>query len=638
MMKTPRFLLLCVFLCLFFSYNSFAQIRNKSFNHPSKEINWLKSQLNKTNDPRKRAELNHGISDVYTEWGKSNPAIKYLKISVAEAQNGNMYKMQYQKKTSLAKLYARTGDYASAKNEMDIVFKNSTNDVDREKARKLLLGYADIMGIEDVDLMIKKREVELDEIESNKNALASKQNELIDRIDEKVKELQDAENASLLDRMLIEVEILKDSLSKNKKEYDSLKFELISRRATLEEAYRVKDRKTEFIANKYKTQNKFFKYLIIALCLILPVFVYSYFSIKKQKRLLTVQKAEIQEQSIELQTQNEELETTLDYLKKTQRQLLKKEQMASLGQLMAGIAHEINTPLGAIKSSIETVLDASEKNRINLPELVKKLTDDDFRLLMGLLNEGLENIDHYTAREERAIKRELRDRLKELGFYKTYNLADNLADIGVHTISDKYVPLLKNKHVDLIMKTAYDANIQIKNGIIIKRAVNRASRIIFALKYYCFTSKNEEMVLSDVVKSIQSVLTLYHNQLKHKIKVEKEFEELPQILCFPEELSQVWINLISNSVHAIEEHGTIKISAIKIGDAIEVSFADDGPGIPENIKDRIFDPFFTTKPAGQGTGLGLDIIKKIVDKHDGDISFNSNNDKGTTFRILLPIK
>ena len=116
-----------------------------------------------------------------------------------------------------------------------------------------------------------------------------------------------------------------------------------------------------------------------------------------------------------------------------------------------------------------------------------------------------------------------------------------------------------------------------------------------------------------------------------------EFEEIPEIQCFPDELNQVWTNLIHNSLQAMKNEGTLTIRGEKKGTDLMVSISDTGPGIPEEIQPKIFQPFFTTKPAGEGSGLGLDIIKRIVDKHNGKIAFQTQAGVGTTFSVTLPI-
>jgi two-component system NtrC family sensor kinase len=132
------------------------------------------------------------------------------------------------------------------------------------------------------------------------------------------------------------------------------------------------------------------------------------------------------------------------------------------------------------------------------------------------------------------------------------------------------------------------------------------------------------------------VLTLYHNKIKHGVKVVRKYDKLPLIPCYPDELNQVWTNLIHNALYAMDYKGTLTIHVSHRDGYIVVAFTDTGKGIPDDLQAKIFEPFFTTKPQGEGSGLGLDIVKKIIDKHHGRIEVESQPGN-TTFQIILPI-
>jgi signal transduction histidine kinase len=143
-------------------------------------------------------------------------------------------------------------------------------------------------------------------------------------------------------------------------------------------------------------------------------------------------------------------------------------------------------------------------------------------------------------------------------------------------------------------------------------------------------------VEADIIEGIETVLTLYYNMLKHGIEVVREYESKPVITCYPDELNQVWTNLIHNSIQAMDGRGKLTISVSENDNNIAISITDTGKGIPDDIKDRIFEPFFTTKPQGEGSGLGLDIVRKIIEKHGGKIDFESRPGN-TKFVIYIPI-
>lgn len=145
------------------------------------------------------------------------------------------------------------------------------------------------------------------------------------------------------------------------------------------------------------------------------------------------------------------------------------------------------------------------------------------------------------------------------------------------------------------------------------------------------------MVIANLIDGIETVLTLYDNQIKQGVEVIRNYRDLPPILCYPDELNQVWTNLIHNALHAMANRGTLTVEVTQEGQQAKISITDSGSGIPPEIQSKIFDPFFTTKPPGEGSGLGLDIVKKIIIKHSGQIAVESQPGR-TTFSVLLPIK
>lgn len=362
--------------------------------------------------------------------------------------------------------------------------------------------------------------------------------------------------------------------------------------------------------------------------------------IEKTRKLELEQAREIEKANALLELQKEELQTTLEHLKLTQSELIQSEKMASLGQLIAGIAHEINTPLGAINASVGTITDSTQQSIKLLPDLVKTLTEGELKLFMQLVNKSVTNNNLKTSKEEREFRRKIASQLEEKGVAEADDFADILVDIGIYDDIDNYLPLFKDK----TMQTAYHLSMLIKNSMNIKMAVERASKVVFALKNYARYGNDQSMVASNIVDGIETVLTLYQNQFKHGITLNKEFEEVPQIMCYPDELNQVWTNLIYNAIQSMEGKGELSIlvkrtlSALQTLEGVEIRITDTGKGIPPELKERIFDAFFTTKAAGEGSGLGLFIVKQIIDKHKGQIHMESEVGKGTTAIIELPLK
>lgn len=329
-----------------------------------------------------------------------------------------------------------------------------------------------------------------------------------------------------------------------------------------------------------------------------------------------------------------ELSEALENLKKAQQELVHSEKMAALGQLIAGIAHEINTPLGAINASIGNIETGLKVSLENLPQVLKLLTEAQQQLFLELINAGSTS-KNLSSREERKFKKELIEWLRQHQVESAEMVATHLINLGLYENLEPFLPLFSLPRTEFLLKTAYYLVRQHKNSENIKLAVERAGKIIFALKNYVRIDSYAEMVKLDVTETIETVLLLYHGQLKHRVEIVKHYSPVPTIACYPEELSQVWSNLIHNALHAMNNKGILEIETVQEADFVVVKISDHGCGIPEDIQARIFEPFFTTKPRGEGTGLGLDIVKKVVEKHQGKIGVTSGQGK-TTFTVSLP--
>ncbi|MBU2511180.1 response regulator [bacterium] len=333
---------------------------------------------------------------------------------------------------------------------------------------------------------------------------------------------------------------------------------------------------------------------------------------------------------------NKTLESTLEELKTAQDQLVQSEKLAALGQLVAGIAHEINTPLGAIKSSIETADSSLKTTLSSLPTLAAKLVGEELTLFCELLLQD-SSVPALSFSEKRKVTKELMTQLQEGGVSLGTMEARTLVDLGFQTDVARFLPLLQHPEVETVIKLLILIS-NLKTGIAnIADAGAKAAKIVFALKTFAHFDQGGEKVQTDVQNGLETVLTIYGNQIKQNVKLVEDYGTLPPIQGYPDELTQVWTNLIHNALQAMKNQGELAIKTEQKEGQIRVSIADTGPGIPEEIRDKIFQPFFTTKQAGEGSGLGLDIVKKIIDKHNGTISFESKPGEGTTFTVILPV-
>ncbi len=338
----------------------------------------------------------------------------------------------------------------------------------------------------------------------------------------------------------------------------------------------------------------------------------------------------------ELEAKNRSLSEAMEQLRETQDQLIHREKMAALGQLIAGVAHEINTPLGAVRASIANVTNAVQRFIDGLPRLFDDLAPqrrDDF---LALVHAAMEDRERLSSREARSARRSLSARLSDRGVADAETVADALVSMGLAGEADRFLPLLKSPDCRFVLKAAHDLYIQQNNGRNIETAVERAAKVVFALKRYSHFDPSGKKIRANIPEGIDVVLTLYHNHLKRGIEVNTDYRDVPEIFCYPDELNQVWTNLVHNAIQAMDGKGRLDIRIEKTETAIRVRFADTGPGIPEAIMNRIFDPFFTTKAAGEGSGLGLNIVRRIVDRHDGEIHVENRPD-GAAFTITLPL-
>ena len=336
-----------------------------------------------------------------------------------------------------------------------------------------------------------------------------------------------------------------------------------------------------------------------------------------------------------LQEKNQNLQDTLEELKTAQTQLVQSEKMAALGHLVAGIAHEINTPLGAIRSSIGNIQDFFQEDLYQLPQFFNQLSPLERNFILVLLKQANARQHALSTREKRKIKKALRTQLKAETIDDANSIADAIVDLGLSEKLSVIIPLLKSSSgISVFNKIDHFFSLQ-KSAKTIEIATNKAAKIVFALKTYARHDLAETKSQADIIQGIETVLTLYQNQFKQGVEVVKNYQSLPQILCYPDELNQVWTNLIHNALQAMNYQGILKIDTEYDRKQIIVKITDNGEGITQDILPKIFQPFFTTKPSGEGSGLGLDIVKKIIDKHQASITVSSVPGK-TTFTVFLP--
>jgi C4-dicarboxylate-specific signal transduction histidine kinase len=297
---------------------------------------------------------------------------------------------------------------------------------------------------------------------------------------------------------------------------------------------------------------------VLALAFILIIVLLRFYQSKQNtNKKLSQLNAEVTEQNEEITNQRDHLQHTLEELQATQKRLIQSEKMASLGQLTAGIAHEINNPLNFVTSGTS----ALSKYLKHLKEISKS-------------DEAGEVIDE---------------------------MDDLLTDIrsGGTRVADVVKHLRTFNHMD-----------------------------------------KQEAQRDDLKGNMDAALTLINHRLEDRIALEKSYADIPAVKCIPAEINQVFISIINNAIDAIEESGLLRIVIDMDNEdkgKVQISISDTGSGIPESIRDKIFDPFFTTKDYGQGNGLSLSTAQAIIHDHSGTITVESQEGKGSTFTIILPV-
>jgi C4-dicarboxylate-specific signal transduction histidine kinase len=344
----------------------------------------------------------------------------------------------------------------------------------------------------------------------------------------------------------------------------------------------------------------------------------------------------VEERTAELSQSYLALESTLVDLRAAQAQLIQTEKMASLGQLVASVAHEINTPIGVVKSSGKNIAVALEHSLQWLPRVLDLLHRSDRSLFMALISHSKTSAAMQSTREERALRHDVCRQLDEAGIGQSRHKAAILVELQAHASVQKFLPLLAHPQSEVIFDTASHLASILSNTANINVAVERVAKIIYALKSISRGNNSGEFIEANVKDGIETVLTIYQSQIRQGVELVRKYEEVPALQCLPDELNQVWSNLLHNALQAMNNSGRLTVEIKAHEDNVLVSISDTGCGIPEAIRDRVYEAFFTTKPTGEGSGLGLDIVKKIVAKHSGHIQFNSVEGRGTVFTVYLP--
>jgi signal transduction histidine kinase len=331
-----------------------------------------------------------------------------------------------------------------------------------------------------------------------------------------------------------------------------------------------------------------------------------------------------------------------DRIREISRMEQRREKLAALGKLSAGLAHELNNPAAAARRAAESLRESmGELRRINSTLDAQALSGEERALLASLeqnLVERLGSAPVLDSLEQSDLEEELASWLGQRDIRNASRIASGLIEAGVDCDAlEKLGDRFRGEALSLVLARVVASVGAERLTREIEASTGRISELVRAIKEYSYMDQAPEQEV-DVHRGIESTLTMLGFRLKQGVEVKRDYDPaLPRVFAHGSELNQVWTNLIDNAVDAMGGQGKLLIRTSRELDSVLVEIIDNGPGIPEAVRPHIFEPFYTTKGVGEGTGVGLDMVYRIVRAHQGEVSFDSEPGR-TSFRVRLPFK
>jgi len=345
----------------------------------------------------------------------------------------------------------------------------------------------------------------------------------------------------------------------------------------------------------------------------------------------------VAERTAELELTNNELRQVISDLERTQSELVNSQKMASLGRLMAGIAHELNSPLGAAAGANRVLRETLAVRVPEILELSGRLSELERRAAVCLLQRALQapplEEGLRTRRERRAAVAATSQALEERHRWA----AEVIGEYQLLGFPEELRKVLDSAHNEEILNSITAFGTAMRSAIIVSLGTDKAAQTVQVLHNYAHSNHSTDPEHISLAQEINVVLELLHSENHRGIKVIKNFDEEIFIHGMRDPLNQVWMNLIKNALHAMQYRGTLTLTvepAVTPG-VVCVTVGDTGHGIPAQIQPQLFEPFFSTKENGEGIGIGLDMCKQIIESHDGSIEYETSTD-GTVFSVFLP--